>query len=184
MCKGKIRRRIVIKCPTCDFEAVSQRGLKTHIARIHTASTILDDSEFPKTCELCDVEVYNKSELKKHLRTHSYKEVHYQCKECDIFCDTEMEMEVHIGKNHSDKFDCGLCSVETKTCEDLKIHLITCEIYKCENCDKKFGTLPDVKDHVKKEHLFVIDYVRIIHLKQNRTENDVIDETAYQYKEL
>ena len=99
-------------------------------------------------------------------------------------CEMVVKFSTYFRKNHLDKFDCGFCDVEAKTCEDLKIHLLTCEIYKCENCDKKFGSLPDVKEHVKAEHLFVIDYVRIIHVKQNRTENYVIDETAYQCKEV
>ena len=46
-------------------------------------------------------------------------------------------MEVHIGKKHSDQFDCGICDLEIKSLENLKIHLSTCEIYKCDCCGKK-----------------------------------------------
>ena len=142
----KSKQKKIIKCPLCDFEASSERGLKTHKTRIHTASTLLN--EFPKKCELCDVEVTSKSEFKRHVRTHSYKEANFQCNECDKVCESEFEMEVHISKSHSEDFDCVLCGFEAKDLDNLRVHFVTCEIYRCGICEKKFTKLSDIKHHV------------------------------------
>ena len=164
------------QCPHCEFEASSERGLRTHITRIHTDSKNI---EFPTTCELCDFVAKNKSELKSYLKTHSYKSVNFKCKECEQFCETEIEMEVHIGKKHSDQFDCGICGFEIKTLEDLNIHLTTCEMYKCEECDLRVKSLSEIKKHVENEHSKWKKLQAIIHIKQNRNDSEVVDEISY-----
>ena len=57
-----------------EFLANTERGLKTHITRLHTASSILE-TIFPKKCELCEEEIKSKSEMKNHLKNHSYRVV-------------------------------------------------------------------------------------------------------------
>ena len=95
-------------------------------------------------------------------------------------------MEVQIGKKHTDKFDCGICDLEMKTPEDLKIHLTTCEQFKCDHCDKRFTTLSNIKTHLLEENknIPIMEYLGIYHLKQNRIDNEVIDETLNQVKAL
>ena len=63
-------------------------------------------------CDFCDKEMRNASEMKKHLKGHSYREAHYKCEECDFLGESEFTMEVHLGKLHSEKYDCGLCDFE------------------------------------------------------------------------
>ena len=169
------------ECPHCDFVASSAKGLKTHITRIHTISKTINEVEFPKKCDLCDYVQKDKSEMKLHLKSHSYKTINFQCKECDFFCETQSEMELHIGRKHSDQLECGICNYEADNLENLTIHLATCEIYKCEDCELKVKTLNEVKNHVEKEHLTRIDFnfIYIMHIKQNRTDCEVIDETSH-----
>ena len=64
-----------------------------------------------------------------HLKSHSYKTINFQCKECDFFCETQSEMELNIGRKHSDQLECGICNYEADNLENLTIHLATCEIY-------------------------------------------------------
>ena len=61
-------------------------------------------------------------------------------------------MEVHYGKNHSDSFECGICDYKAETFEQLKIHLCTCEIFKCRDCDFSEKNLSEFIKHTTKEH--------------------------------
>ena len=55
-------------------------------------------------------------------------------------------MEVRIGKEHSDGFDCGLCNSTENTLENLEIHYLTCEIFDCEECEERIKTLDGIKE--------------------------------------
>ena len=178
---NKKKKKKTFECDLCDFVAGSEAGLRSHQTRIH--SNLKINNQFPKTCDLCDYEAKNKTELKRHLKSHSYKAVNFKCRECEFFCNTELEMEVHIGKKHTDNFDCGICDSELKTFENLRIHLTTCERYKCEHCDKKFASLSDIKAHLKTEDQRSA-CLEIFHLKQNRTDSEVLDETSHFLKDL
>ena len=61
-------------------------------------------------------------------------------------------MEVHLGKYHSENFECGLCNLETNDLETLETHLFTCELFICYRCDKRFKTLGDIKKHIEEIH--------------------------------
>jgi hypothetical protein len=99
--------------------------------------TAVDFDTFPQNCHLCENKCENKCELKKHLITHSYKEAKYMCSECDFVCQNEVSMEVHIGKQHSDKSECGLCDLEVDNLENLELHLTTCEMYRFQRYEKR-----------------------------------------------
>ena len=92
-------------------------------------------------------------------------------------------MDVHIGKNHAEKFECGLCEFEAGDIEALNLHMFTCEIYLCETCDINFMTLADLKEHLMKEHK-TEKYQRVIHAKQNRSDDEIMDERYHYAKSL
>ena len=50
---------------------------------------------------------------KKNINSHSYKLAKFKCDDCDFVGESELTMEVHIGKHHSETYECGLCDVET-----------------------------------------------------------------------
>ena len=85
-------------------------------------------------------------------------------------------MDVHMGKEHSDILECGLCAFKPKDKEQLEIHLLTCEIYTCTLCDNNFVKLADLKNYVTTDHEYN-KYRNIIHAKQNRFNEEEIDET-------
>ena len=76
--------------------------------------------------------------MKKHMRRHSYIRASYKCLDCDFICETDLGMEVHVGKEHADGFDCGLCGFKEQSLENLETHLSTCEVYDCGYCDERF----------------------------------------------
>ena len=84
------------------------------------------------------------------MKNHTYKSVEFKCSECDFLGSTECTMDVHMGKEHSDNLECGLCAFKPKDKEQLETHQLTC----------------------------------IIHAKQNRFNEEEIDETYYRGEEL
>jgi hypothetical protein len=73
----------------------------------------------------------NSLDLKKHCITHTYKQATYKCDESDFVGQNEVTMEVHNGKYHFEKFECGLCDSKKKNFESLETHLSKCESFRC-----------------------------------------------------
>lgn len=170
------------KCKKCDFETHSERGLKNHMSRKHTQ---ISSEEYPKKCDLCELELDNVNDFKKHLRTHSYKEAKFKCQDCNFVGKRIESMDVHIGKSHTDNFECGICEVSFGKSEDLEIHLATCEIYKCNchSCDYKQIKLADIKEHLKNEHGGG-KYLQIQHLKISRMNHDEVASNNYYLNDI
>ena len=61
-------------------------------------------------------------------------------------------MEVHVGKYHSEKFECGLCEYEAENLENLETHLFTCEIFECNKCGLRGKSMKDIIKHGETEH--------------------------------
>ena len=57
-----------------------------------------------------------------------------------------LNTEVYLGKL---KYECGqLCDFDAI---NLEIHLVTCEIYQCDNCKIKFKSIRDIKEHIEEK---------------------------------
>ena len=61
-----------------------------------------------------------------HMKTHSYKRAEFKCEECEFCGETELTMEIHLGKMPQENFECGLCGFEAIDLEKLELHLFTC----------------------------------------------------------
>ena len=110
------------------------------------------------------------------MKLHSYKKAAYKCEDCEFIGESPYTMDVHIGKSHSENKECGICECNTKSLEDLEIHLSGCEIYKCASnddleCDYKVKTLSEIRNHIKKEHKW--GYFKHVKMKRN-DQNEVI----------
>ena len=97
--------------------------------------------------------------------------------------DSYLTMEVHVGKMHSENFECGLCDNKFKDIEALNMHMATCEIYECNGCYFRVKTLADIKKHFQNKHEDDED-VKITHGKVNRKCGEEIDDTEYFIHEL
>ena len=76
-------------------------------------------------------------------------------------------MEVHIGKQHSEKYEFGLFDFEAKGHENLETHLVSCEMYECGGCNTKFKSIMEVKNH-KVEMQYSNGWHYVAHLKLDR----------------
>ena len=126
-----------IKCTLCDFETCSDMGMKVHMTRKHTK---INTVKYPKKCDLCEKQFGNAAEFKQHMKTHSYKEAKFKCEDCDFVGKSKETMEVHLGRSHTDLFECVFVKLILKV---QKTHLKTCEIFRCrkvlqkgKNCNK------------------------------------------------
>ena len=95
----------------------------------------------------------------------------------------DIGIEVHVGKDHGENFECGLCEFVAKDLEALEIHLCTCEIYKCEKCADVFKHLSELKTHFVKYHEKEM-YRNAEHIKQNRDNKEVYDTRTYKFEDL
>ena len=85
-------------------------------------------------CELCDDILESVNDLKKHMKSHPFKHASFKHVECDFVGGSKETMEVHLGKYHSENFECALCDHKDKSLENLETHLFTCEILLCDDC--------------------------------------------------
>ena len=56
---------------------------------------------------------------KSSYETHSQKRAEFKCEECEFCGESELTIEVHLGKNHGEIFECGLCGFVAKDLENL-----------------------------------------------------------------
>ena len=173
-------KKIGFGCDFCDFATTSKSGLKVHMKRKHTEYS---KEKFPKSCDLCGKVVSDAAEMKKHLKSHSYKCIQVQCNYCNFCATDEEEIDVHVGLDHGGTFECGLCDYVAEDRESLLIHLSTCEIYKCGTCKEYWKTLPELKTHFENLHAKEI-YTSIEHIKQNRANSDILDINRYKFGDL
>ena len=63
-------------------------------------------------------------------------------------------LDVHFGRKHTSKKQCGLCDKTFGSSIDLDNHLSNCEIYMCSNsgCKQMCEQLNDMKEHINTEH--------------------------------
>ena len=90
-------------------------------------------------------------------------------------------MHVHHGKRHMPIFQCGLCDFETKTLEDLDIHLFTCETFKCMSCKLIVKTLSNIKKHIKEAHPKQSGFFD--HQKMDRVKINEVNDKTYILRE-
>ena len=91
-------------------------------------------------------------------------------------------MEVHVGKEHSEKNECGLCNYEAKDSEALNLHLRTCQVYICEECNFRTKHLHDIQKHLNDLHSD--QYSEILHAKLNLKDLETIDQDVHWKKDI
>ena len=90
---------------------------------------------------------------------------------------------MHVGREHGENFECGLCEYIAEDLESLDVHLQTCEIYKCHKCENVFINLKDLKQHYPTEHTDEKENFAT-HMKQSREDKNSYDSRCYSLEEL
>ena len=89
---------------------------------------------------------------------------------------------IHEGKEH-DKFTCGLCDYKAKDMDSLELHLTTCEIYSCKECDFYSRQIADIKNH-EKENTGKCDQKCTWHVKLDRNNQEEANMNLYKNSDL
>ena len=76
-------------------------------------------------------------------------------------------MEVHIGKCCYSYFE-----YRPESLEMLELHLVTCEMYECNDCYIRVKHLSEIKEHLQKEHE---QGKYLNHLKMDRNDANKVD---------
>ena len=118
------------------------------------------------------------------VENHSYINAEYKWLECDFICDDYTEMEVHIRKEHSERFEFYLCGFRGESLEKLKTHALTCEVYDCNQCEERTKTLESMKDHILKSHGEYLEYSKLIHLKLSTENLSEIKSKSYYFRDV
>ena len=56
-----------------------------------------------------------------------------------------LTMEIHIGKEHYENFEYGICIFTGESQQILEMHLFTCEMFECAECDEKSKSFSEMK---------------------------------------
>ena len=172
------KQEVKFQCPDCGFKTDSEKGLKTHVTRKHKTAT-----KFPRECDLCEMELESIVKMKIHMRTHSFRRIEYKCEECDFCGDSELAMVVHNGRMHNENYECGLCNFVAQDLEALDIHLFTCEMYECCDCENRLQNLCDLKKHILEKHGDE-KTLQVIHMKQDRANPEEFSNRKYKKEDL
>ena len=174
----------MLQCKNCDFKATSKGGLKIHMKRKHTSYVA---ENLPIQCDICeerfkywDDKPWEKERIDAHRISHSYtstSKFKFKCEECNFWGPNELTMDMHVRKKHSETISCGMCNLEVNNEETLETHIVTCEIYKCNQCRTKFTTVSDIKKHIIEKHDGKSTHLN--HLKSNRKNSEFFDDNFH-----
>ena len=118
--------------------------------------------KYPIKCDLCNEQIENNVDLKKHMKKHSFVWVQFKCADCEFVGECELTMEVHNRKYHSENFECGICI------------LFTCEIYQCLKCDEVNRSLSILKKHALETHAEFVEEKTCQTLKNEQAYNKAL----------
>ena len=97
---------------------------------------------------------------------------------------SDIDIEFYLAKIHGDSFECGLCNFEAKDLENLELHLLTCEMFKCKICGKRIFQFSNLKNHFQDNHELSEKHRMVTHVKPYRDVKDVYEEKSHTYDSL
>lgn len=128
----------VFKCKECSDVYQTAQLLRRHVCKKFA-------------CDQCDARFVWKSELNKHLKTHSPDKKRYSCIDCEKTFADPGGLLLHRNTKHLGRtYKCGQCGLELSTPRYLKNHILakhTEKKFKCDTCGSKFGRQFELKLH-------------------------------------
>ena len=83
------------------------------------------NENYSKKFDLCKNKFGNYAEMKRHIKSHSYKEEYcrkVKCQDCDFVGQRHEGMDVYMAKCHTDNFEWGLCERSNENINSLQTH--------------------------------------------------------------
>ncbi|XP_045457124.1 zinc finger protein 39-like [Melitaea cinxia] len=139
-------------CEVCGKRFLSRSSHCTH-ARSHRPRRL--------ACAHCDYRCVTKSDLEKHLRTHSGIKK-FKCVSCSAGFHASSNLREHERRIHSTavrRFACQLCPKRFHDRTKLNRHIDThndCKRFKCEHCLTCFSRRCNWKKHLEKQHSVLV----------------------------
>lgn len=112
------------KCSECQMTTSSPSALKHHMSYRHSTHR-------PFSCQFCDLKFKSKSDLRRHIDTHS-SEPPYRCSLCGFQSRCVHTIYKHNKEHHLDQkthYECQECKKKFSRGNNLTRHLITIHKY-------------------------------------------------------
>ena len=102
-------------------------------------------------CRYCGKLFKIHSQLKRHVRIHSYAKP-YSCRHCSGCFTWHHQLKTHLLKSHNEGtwFTCDICQKKFSSKQHYKVHVQRHEAvkpYVCSECPKRFYTAAELRQH-------------------------------------
>jgi KRAB domain-containing zinc finger protein len=157
----------LIKCEQCDYAALNNRKVKTHMLSVH--------AEKNNKCVHCNFVASTLKRLNRHIEHRHPKDNevsvpmkmeigHHKCKECEYAAPSHVVLKRHINSMHlvTKYYKCDLCDMKFSRTDVLgghvrRVHVKRGEVdvsnwIKCEHCDFLAPTVKGLNVHVGLVH--------------------------------
>ncbi|KAI4471598.1 transcriptional repressor ctcfl-related [Holotrichia oblita] len=156
-------------CKKCNQSFESRTSLKKHRKESHpTASPrqyinyTYNNESNTYICKVCDMEITDIREIRKHFLIHEEK---FTCNVCNELQDSAYIYSVHLNKHiGDDNYPCPLCKFVSKRKPSIASHLNTVHFkrysHRCKHCGMEFRDrkifIEHEKAHVKKNAIICV----------------------------
>ena len=132
---------IKYQCTQCSKSFKNKDTKRCHIKVVHGEKT--------ERCENCEKMFTFKSDLKLHIRQVHTKTKDKICPDCGEAFFLSETFNIHLLRHNDDRqFPCEVCGKSFFSKRDIKQHIKSHTMpYKCDKCDKIFGSKPALNEH-------------------------------------
>ncbi|OQR71969.1 zinc finger protein-like [Tropilaelaps mercedesae] len=136
-----------LRCTVCPFATNVPRDLERHY---HTHFV-------GYRCLLCKFTTLHRTRLAAHYPSHKKERARFECRMCGATLSSTSALKKHVARHSEGTICCSLCEYKTYDQFLLREHLATKhndvrKRYKCEHCDKEFGTFKRFFQHRQEAH--------------------------------
>lgn len=158
----KIRKRLLCTSTLIKVQYVFFRPqTDTSTKKAKKQKTTDETEERPFACDSCEKTYRFKFLLNRHVKiVHSTEEKKFKCDQCPYQSHYAFDFKEHKMTHSGEvKYFCETCQIGFRGSQSYKNHMLkhsNKELpFKCQFCDKRYGTKGYVKVHEKTTHLHI-----------------------------